>query len=73
MVQGPQRPVSIGALFSQTGPTAYVERTQMNTTLLAVEEINAAGGISGREVDVLTHDAQSDPARFSKICRASSR
>jgi ABC-type branched-subunit amino acid transport system substrate-binding protein len=67
MVRDSQRPISIGALFSQTGPTAYVERTQLNATLLAVEEINAAGGVGGRQVDVLTHDAQSDPARFSKI------
>jgi branched-chain amino acid transport system substrate-binding protein len=67
MVRDPQQPISIGALFSQTGPTAYVERTQMNATLLAVEEINAAGGIGGRQIDVLTHDAQSDPARFGKI------
>jgi branched-chain amino acid transport system substrate-binding protein len=67
MVQDSQRPISIGALFSQTGPTAYVERTHLNATLLAVEEINAAGGVGGRQVEVLTHDAQSDPARFSKI------
>lgn len=67
MVRESQRPIFIGALFSQTGPTAYVERTQLNATLLAVEEINAAGGVGGRRVEVLTHDAQSDPARFSKI------
>jgi branched-chain amino acid transport system substrate-binding protein len=67
MVQDSQRPISIGALFSQTGPTAYVERTQLNATLLAVEEINAAGGVGGRQIELLTHDAQSDPARFSKI------
>lgn len=67
MVRDPQRPISIGALFSQTGPTSYVERTQLNATLLAVDEINAAGGIGGRPVDLLTYDAQSDPLRFSKI------
>jgi branched-chain amino acid transport system substrate-binding protein len=67
MVRDLQRPISIGALFSQTGPTAYLERTQLNATILAVDEINDAGGVGGRQVDVLTHDAQSDPARFSKI------
>jgi len=67
MVQDSQRPISVGALYSQTGPTAYVERTQLNATLLAVEEINAAGGVGGRQVDVLTHDAQCDPVRFAKI------
>lgn len=63
----PHRPLTVGALFSQTGPTAFIERTQWNACLLAIEEINAAGGISGRGVVAVTHDAQSDPARFSHL------
>lgn len=63
----PHRPITVGALFSATGPTAFVERTQWNACLLAIEEINAAGGLSGREVIAVTHDAQSDPERFSRI------
>lgn len=59
--------ILIGALFSQTGPTSYVEQTQMNAASLAVDEINAAGGVRGREVHLLTYDAQSDPVRFGKI------
>lgn len=59
--------ILIGALFSETGPTSYVERTQMNAATLAVDEINAAGGVGGREVKLIGYDAQSDPARFAKI------
>ncbi|GGC87074.1 transporter substrate-binding domain-containing protein [Chelatococcus reniformis] len=62
-----KEPLRIGALYSQTGRTAFVERTQLNATLLAIEEINAAGGICGREVVPVTVDAQSDPQRFSRI------
>ena len=39
----------VGVLFSQTGVTAGIERTQLNATLLAIEEINASGGVLGRD------------------------
>ncbi|MEZ0213719.1 MAG: transporter substrate-binding domain-containing protein [Xanthobacteraceae bacterium] len=61
------RPLLIGTLYSATGATAFVERTQLNATLLAIEEVNAAGGIAGREVKPLCYDAQSDPARFASL------
>ncbi|WP_020184746.1 transporter substrate-binding domain-containing protein [Methylopila sp. 73B] len=61
------KPLIVGALYSATGPTAYLERTQLNATLLAIEEINAAGGVAGREVVPVTYDAQSDPARFASL------
>lgn len=60
-----RRPLTVGALYSQTGSTAFVERTQLNATRLAIEEINAAGGVGGQEVILVAHDAQSDPARFA--------
>ncbi|MBL8580900.1 MAG: transporter substrate-binding domain-containing protein [Rhizobiaceae bacterium] len=63
----PRRPLTVGALFSQSGPTAFVERSQHDAFRLAVEEINEAGGISGREVVPVTYDAQSDPLRFCQL------
>ena len=43
-------PWRVGVLFSQTGVTAVIEETQLRGTLLAIEEINAAGGVNGREL-----------------------
>lgn len=57
-------PWRIGLLYSTTGATANVERAQLNATLLALEEINAAGGVRGREITPLTYDCGSDPKRF---------
>ena len=61
------RPLVVGALFSETGPTAYVERTQFNAAMLAIEEVNASGGVAGCEVSIVSHDAESSPARFSQL------
>jgi ParB family chromosome partitioning protein len=38
----------VGVLNSQTGVTASIERTRLNGTLLAIEEINANGAFWGR-------------------------
>src|SRR6201992_4062260 len=54
----------VGVLFSQTGVTSSIERTQFNATLLAIEQINANGGVLGRPVEPVTYDPASDPKKF---------
>jgi branched-chain amino acid transport system substrate-binding protein len=54
----------VGVLFSQTGVTSAIERTQLNATLLAIEEINAKGGVLGRPVEPVMYDPASDPKKF---------
>jgi branched-chain amino acid transport system substrate-binding protein len=54
----------VGVLFSQTGVTSTIERTQLNATLLAIEEINANGGVLGRPVEPVIYDPASDPKKF---------
>lgn len=59
-----EAPVTIGFLFSQTGVTSVIERPQGLAARLAVEEINQAGGILGREVRIAGKDTRSVPAGF---------
>ena len=54
----------VGVLFSQTGVTSTIERTQLNATLLAIEEINARGGILERPIEPILYDPASDPKKF---------
>ena len=54
----------VGVLFSQSGVTSAIERTQLNATLLAIEEVNAAGGVLGRRVEPVLYDPASDPKKF---------
>ncbi len=56
-----------GVLFSQTGVTATIERTQLNATALAAKAINAAGGLCGRPVELVIYDPQSDPRQFHAL------
>ena len=43
-------PVKVGVLYSETGVTSAIESSQLLGTLLAIEDINDAGGIDGREL-----------------------
>jgi branched-chain amino acid transport system substrate-binding protein len=54
----------VGVLFSQSGVTSTIERTQLNATLLAIEEINANGGVLGRPVEPVMYDPASDHKKF---------
>ena len=56
-------------LFSQSGITAVIEETQLKATLLALAEINAAGGVDGREIVPHVYDPASDPASFAVCAR----
>jgi len=60
-------PIKIGVLFSETGVTSAIGRSQLQGTLLAVHEINDAGGIDGRELVPVYADAASDPKRYAAL------
>src|ERR1700692_2617229 len=57
-------PWRVGVLFSQTGVTSAIEQTQLNATLLAIEEINTSGGILARQIEPVMYDPASDPKKF---------
>lgn len=56
--------VSIGVLFSTTGTTAVVERTQRNAVEMAIDEINDEGGVAGRRIEAVFSDPASDPQLY---------
>jgi branched-chain amino acid transport system substrate-binding protein len=60
-------PWRVGVLFSQTGVTSAIEQTQLNGTLLAIAEINAAGGVLGRMIQPVIDDPASDPKQFRAL------
>ena len=60
-------PIRVGMLFSETGVTSVIERSERLGTLLAVEEINDAGGIDGRRLELIADDPASNPVRFAQL------
>jgi urea transport system substrate-binding protein len=61
----PGPPIRIGILHSSTGTMAISERPVIDATRLAVDEINAAGGVLGRPVEAVVEDGESDAPTFA--------
>ncbi|VTT96809.1 urea abc urea binding protein : Serine/threonine protein kinase OS=Planctomyces brasiliensis (strain ATCC 49424 / DSM 5305 / JCM 21570 / NBRC 103401 / IFAM 1448) GN=Plabr_3021 PE=3 SV=1: Pkinase: Peripla_BP_5 [Gemmataceae bacterium] len=58
-------PVRIGVIHSKTGSMALSESPVLDATLLAVDEINHAGGVLGRPVQPIVIDGKSDSETFA--------
>ena len=54
----PQEPFRIGAMDALTGPAETYGNPILQAKLLAVEEINAAGGINGRMLELIPEDSK---------------
>ena len=59
--------IRIGVIADQTGPLAPLGGAQANTATIVVEELNAAGGLLGRPLELILEDSGSDDARAGKL------
>ena len=58
--------IPVGVLHSLTGTMAISEIPVRDATLLAIEEINAAGGVLGKQLEPIVEDGASEPATFAQ-------
>jgi urea transport system substrate-binding protein len=58
--------VKIGFLNSLSGTMAISEKTVFDSLSLAADEINAAGGVLGKQLEVVSEDGQSEPTVFAE-------
>ena len=56
-------PIRLGYLPALTGPSSSTGIGINRGALLAVQEINAAGGVTGGRSNLITRDTQSDPTK----------
>ncbi len=56
-------PIKLGYLPALTGPSSSTGIGINRGSELAVKEINDAGGINGRKIDLIVRDTQSDPTK----------
>ncbi|MFW5837415.1 MAG: ABC transporter substrate-binding protein [Desulfovibrionaceae bacterium] len=53
-------PIKIGGVFSVTGPASFLGEPEKNTVEMLAEQINAAGGVLGRKLEVIVYDDETD-------------
>lgn len=61
--------IRLGVLQSLSGTMALSESHLVNAALLAIDEINRAGGVLNRPVRAIVEDGASDPSTFGKKAR----
>jgi branched-chain amino acid transport system substrate-binding protein len=53
-------PIRIGAFLSVTGPAAFLGDPEQKTLEMYVERLNAAGGLQGRKLQLISYDSAGD-------------
>ena len=61
--------IKVGILHSLSGTMAISETAVRDAELLAIEEINAAGGVMGKQIEVIVEDGASDWPTFAEKAR----
>src|SRR5258706_199888 len=64
-----QSTVKVGILHSLTGTIAIAEASVVDAEKLAIEEINASGGVMGRKIETIVEDGASDWPTFAEKAR----
>ncbi|MGD9724620.1 MAG: transporter substrate-binding protein [Pirellulales bacterium] len=59
------KPIRVGVLRSLSGTMAESESPVVDATLLAIDEVNKAGGVLGRPIEAVVRDGRSDPHVFA--------
>lgn len=58
--------IEVGVLFSLTGGLSIIEKSLADATMMAVEEINASGGVMGKMIKPIMEDGASDPKTYNE-------
>jgi branched-chain amino acid transport system substrate-binding protein len=62
-------PIKIGLVAPFSGEEAFAGRFAKHATTLAAEEINKAGGVLGRQIELIYEDDESIPTKSVAACR----
>src|SRR6516225_7621951 len=66
-------PIKLGSVLDNSGNLDIYGKPMVLATQLASEEINAAGGLLGRKIQVVQYDTQSDIALYTKYAQQLAR
>jgi branched-chain amino acid transport system substrate-binding protein len=61
--------IVIGSALCQTGIQAPLDEPALRGAQLAVDEINASGGILGKQVELVSMDGKSDPVTVGNVAK----
>src|SRR5687767_11750420 len=64
-----QQPIKIGSFLAVTGPASFLGDPEAKTLRLYVDQINKAGGVAGRKLEVVIYDSAGDAKQAATFAR----
>ncbi len=64
-----ETPILVGSLHDQSGPLAASGAPMVESLKLGIEEVNAAGGLLGRPLQLVHYDTQSNIQMYSQYAQ----
>src|SRR5580692_12786809 len=64
-----KEPIKIGFPIPLSGPTAVYGEPILKGAQVAIDDINAAGGVLGRKLELLQRDSKANPAEAVRLAR----
>lgn len=62
-------PIKVGSLLDLSGPIGSTGQPMYDAIRLAVDEVNGAGGLLGRQINLINYDTQSNIALYSQYAQ----
>ncbi len=62
-------PVKVGAIFSVTGPASFLGAPEAKTVEMFADQVNQAGGINGRRIQMIIKDSGSKPENAISLAK----
>lgn len=59
--KGSSDTIRVGALFAVTGPASFLGAPEKKTVEMFVEELNAKGGVAGKQIELILKDTAGNP------------
>jgi ABC-type branched-subunit amino acid transport system substrate-binding protein len=61
--------IKVGLIADQTGPLSFVGLANVNVARMVVDDLNAAGGLLGQQLELLIEDSATDDAVAASVAR----
>ncbi len=62
-------PIRVGAIFAVTGPASFLGAPEAKTVEMFVDQVNQAGGINGRRIQMIIKDSGSKPENAISLAK----
>ena len=69
VVRAENKTIKVGMTTILSGRVAQLGTSSRNAVMMEVEKVNAAGGLAGRQIEMVIHDSKGQPQEAARLAR----